>query len=448
MDSGREPDHREVQIVDLPGKGGAVNGGKGVLVPSWLKSPQSPRQRSQRLIMIVALGCAALLIMLSSTADVSNMALSLIARIFPVPAAPPPLAVDQFYVQGDPPWGQLIIDGHAVAHLPAIATDPPLRLTPGHHTLQWRAAPFVTQSCILTVPADFSSDTCIDNNSAPISEGRYVLIVSFLSSLKTLPPEQRAALTNATQAALNGQQSTTTVRTGEYYALPPSCRITQPMPPQLAPCYAVARQPLKATLSFRLDANAVADLSCDSPEPQQPCAFSTQDCHLFCSVDVASSAWVVGAAVRAFWTFTTLDGQIVARDVPDNPLEEDFVLVQIAWDRAGWQVTPLLGGSNGSLPPFGYPTCQPVESVTNLFGTTASALQWNFSAGSVLADGCVAEATLEPELGATPIPSARGAYCLYRFGVILAVNSLAHRDWPYLPLADAYEQALAQRDIS
>jgi len=444
MDSGREPDHREVQIVDLPGKGGAVNAGKGVLVPSWLKAPQSPRQRNRRLIMVVALGCAALLIILGSTASIRD----LVTRIIPTPAPTPPLDASQFYVQGDPPWGQLVIDGHAVAHLPAIETEPPLHFSPGRHILQWRAAPFIAQSCTISVPADFNSDTCIDNNSAPISGGRYVLIISFLSSLNNLPPDQRAALTNATQAALDGQQSTTTVRTAEYYALPPSCRITQPMPPQLAPCYTVARQPLKATLSFQLDANAHADLSCDSPEPTQPCAFSTQDCHLFCSVDFAPPAWIVGTAVRAFWTFTTLDGQVIARNVPDNPLEEDFVLVQIAWDRAGWQVKPLLGGSNGSQPPFGYPTCQPVESSTNLFGTTASALQWNFAAGSVLADGCVAEATLEPVLGATPAPNARGAYCLYRFGVILAVNTLAHRDWPYLPMADTYEQALTRRDIS
>ncbi len=37
------------------------------------------------------------------------------------------------------------------------------------------------------------------------------------------------------------------------------------------------------------------------------------------------------------------------------------------------------------------------------------------------------------------------AYCLHRFGVLLAANDLAHRLWPYLPLADANEQHLAQQ---
>jgi len=37
------------------------------------------------------------------------------------------------------------------------------------------------------------------------------------------------------------------------------------------------------------------------------------------------------------------------------------------------------------------------------------------------------------------------AYCLYRFGVLLAANDEAHRLWPYLPVADAYEQGIARR---
>ena len=37
------------------------------------------------------------------------------------------------------------------------------------------------------------------------------------------------------------------------------------------------------------------------------------------------------------------------------------------------------------------------------------------------------------------------AYCLLRFGVLLAVNDAAHHFWPNLPVADAYEQSLAQQ---
>jgi hypothetical protein len=34
---------------------------------------------------------------------------------------------------------------------------------------------------------------------------------------------------------------------------------------------------------------------------------------------------------------------------------------------------------------------------------------------------------------------------LHRFGIILAANDAAHRYLPFLPLADTYEQKLAQQ---
>ncbi len=40
------------------------------------------------------------------------------------------------------------------------------------------------------------------------------------------------------------------------------------------------------------------------------------------------------------------------------------------------------------------------------------------------------------------------AYCLHRFGVLLAANDVAHHQWPYLPVANAREKQLAQRLVS
>jgi hypothetical protein len=40
------------------------------------------------------------------------------------------------------------------------------------------------------------------------------------------------------------------------------------------------------------------------------------------------------------------------------------------------------------------------------------------------------------------------AYCLHRFGVLLAVNDAAHRLWPFLPVADAYERQVVQQLIA
>jgi hypothetical protein len=49
----------------------------------------------------------------------------------------------------------------------------------------------------------------------------------------------------------------------------------------------------------------------------------------------------------------------------------------------------------------------------------------------------------------TPIAAnAPQANILYRFGVLLAANSFAHRWWPNLPVVNSYEQAIANQLIA
>ena len=452
MNSGNSPEDRDLQIVDLPDAGSNTHVRRALSFPSWLTSPQSPRQRRQRLVTFIALSCTALLIILGSTPAVRNLASGLIARVTALPTPTPTLLSEEteFYVQGNPPWGHLAIDGHLLSTVPTPGAAGPLHLSPGHHTLQWRAAPFIPQTCTLSVPAAYASDTCVDNNTIQLSGGTFVPIISFEVSLDNLPAQQRVALVTAAQAALNGVQSSTIVRPGERYALPAPCSASQPLPGQLSGCFGVAHQPLRATLRFQLDTDAVADASCASPEPQPPCSFSSQNCHLFCS-GFSPPAWNVLAPVRDLFTFTLPNGHVVVQDVPDNLSEESLISLQITWDQAGWHVSPQLGGAQSF---FGFPTCEPLALNTNLLGdpqvTTPSlsleSLQFSYTVGSSLADGCVAVATDHPLSGGTPTPSsppAQTAYLLYRFGIILAANSTAHRYWPYLPLADPYEQQLA-----
>jgi len=46
---------------------------------------------------------------------------------------------------------------------------------------------------------------------------------------------------------------------------------------------------------------------------------------------------------------------------------------------------------------------------------------------------------------ADPVPPQLLLLILYRFGVLLAVGARANAAFPHMPLADAYESALAQR---
>lgn len=84
----------------------------------------------------------------------------------------------------------------------------------------------------------------------------------------------------------------------------------------------------------------------------------------------------------------------------------------------------------------------------NLPGNPNATINWSTGNGANLAAGCLLTATAFPPQANpdTPVPTTPPfAHCLYRFGVLLALDSEAHTLWPNLPLADAYEQNIAQQ---
>jgi hypothetical protein len=70
-------------------------------------------------------------------------------------------------------------------------------------------------------------------------------------------------------------------------------------------------------------------------------------------------------------------------------------------------------------------------------------VNWQYLAGTNSANGCLAEGSLLNNF--TPVPTLPAPQLLYRFGVLLAVNAVAHRYWPDLPVADSYEQGIAKQ---
>ncbi len=458
-------DDARVEITGIDSSDGVTADNKAVSSAKLLRSGLEPgvSAHRHRLQLVVTAGIVvlALLVILGSTAPVRELVSGVFIR--PAPTPTPTLApgADLFYVQGSPPWGQLSIDGHAIAQLPRMSLDPPLRLARGRHVLVWKADPFLSLRCTVSVPASYGTDTCRYNQTVQLDSGLLAYIITFSISLTSLPIDQRAPLIQAAQEALDAQQSTDIVQPGELYALSPNdpkCRYAPGQPL----CYATARQPLKATLSFQLDANEASDEACIDPELSS-CTFSHQNCHLFCpgldSGLSAAQAWDVFAAVLSQWQFATLDGRVLARDVPDNSLwdyatgqvtDESLVPLGITWDSLGWHVT-VSHDASGSDAGFFDPACAGAQDEVQQFlypPADASGMQWQYASGSVPAVGCIALGSPQPHPGTTPTPSssqAAVAYCLHRFGVNLAANELAQRYWPYLPVADAREQLLAQQ---
>lgn len=418
------------------------------------------RQRKKVVTLITgSIIVLAILLILGSNAAVQGLVGDLYVRIVPTPLPTLPPGADLFYVQADPSWGHLSLDGRDIARLPVIGKDAPLRLPRGRHTLVWQAAPFQAQRCILMVPVAYIDNNCAANQAVPLTGGVSAYVITFRQSLNTLPGAARGALIVAVQQALKAAQSSDIVRPGERYVLAPGDPRCQPGR-QEPLCYAIAQQPLSATLSFRLDTNASGTCMND---PQPGCTFKYQPCNVFCPVlNPGHGVWDVFAPVQPLWTFTTMDGRVLERDVSDNSLynvatgvavDDELVELQIAWKNQSSQVAVVTGNSDGMANPAcgaaqfeGFPLNPPTDA-----SGQPVYLQWQFIVGSKLAAGCLGIGTPQPYAGLTPTPLPGAPiklYTLHRFGVLLAANDEARRAGPYLPAADAYEQQIAQQMAS
>src|SRR5438067_399563 len=353
--SDQSQDDFAVEITDLDKPGTASH-----------KLPRASSRRYRLPVTVETAGmiALALLIILETATPVRELGGTLFARHTPTPIPTLFPGEDLFYIRAEPPWGHLMLDGQVVRHLPDIGVQAPLRLSGGRHTLIWQAEPFSEQQCLLSVPVNYAIETCTVNRTVQMRSGIFAFIVTFSESLDTLPDIQRSTLVEAARQALDTQQSTDDVRVGERYVLSPqnaACRPARPEPL----CYGIASQLLKATLRFQLDTNPASPETCLGPEPG--CTFLNQSCYVFCSagVDAPGRPWVVFAPVLPLWTFTTSNGSILERDVPDNSLydyatgqtaDESLVTFSITWDNLGWHVA-IPRGANSQVFGFPFPAC-------------------------------------------------------------------------------------------
>lgn len=365
----------------------------------------------------------------------------------PTPTATLAPGLDLFYIEGIPSWSQVSTDGHRLIHIPIPGIgQSPLQLPRGHHLVAWHADPFQTQSCIISVPPVFATDTCRVNQAVLLHPGLSAWIISFDVSLATLPNDQRTALVQRTQAALDELQSTAIIQPGEQYT------INNLAGGQLQETImaVTATQPLRATLSFQLDAAPNSQQTCSAGIPVQNC----QSCRFFCTPpDFVSQGpselrqWNVLALIYSTWTYTTLSGHIIAHnqsDSADHPLE-----LTIIWNGTGWHVSVVFNNQVTSRDDLACLSAEEeigptgVYSVTGGINEDGAPVNWNFSAGSNLAAGCLARGTpLNDAATPTTLPTA---YLLDRFGVVLAANPASRQYWSLTPVADKDEQKLAQQ---
>jgi hypothetical protein len=440
-------------------------GGSPRLLRLPFRRQLSPHQRAVQLTVMISV-VVTLLVILGSSAAVRNTIRRGIFGPTPIPTATLFPGADLFYIQGSASWGSVSIDGHTFSRLPTIGVDPPLQLTRGRHELVWHADPFLSQHCFVSVPPT-STDTCLYNSPVQVNSNLIARVIRFSPSLNLLSAIQRTALTQSAQAALNMLQSTEMVQPGEQYVdMSASNSIN------------TAVRPLLATLSFQLDADPTSQASCVAQGTGQACVFQGVDCRLFCPVpgqdetpSPAENRWDVFAVMRPTWDYATLDGKVVASNQPDsmvgdNMKNEYLVKLHITWDVMKWYVTVPRGNTphvtlprdntipRDSTPVFsiGDPACaSALDDIGSLGGYYSATggfelVDLRFGSGSNSANGgmgCLAVET--PHKDSPSSSSFPVILLLHRFGIILAANDAAHRYLSFLPLADTYEQKLAQQ---
>ncbi|MDQ6661771.1 MAG: hypothetical protein M3Z24_12505 [Chloroflexota bacterium] len=441
-----------------------------------LRSKLTARQRFWRIALASVLVAVTLGFLLNSSPAMRTTALGWLNIHSSTPTSVVAPETDIFLVDASPPWGTLFIDGHPVhvvsnpplSNVPvlpnqgqngffwqAALTLLPIHLNPGHHQLVWKAAPFEPLQCSLSLP-QLATDTC---QLAAAFSSAYPTAQRILihGSLNTLSLEQQQSLKLAIQAFLDQQQSTDTVQIGEQFLhVHGNSSVDR------------ATQPLYATQHFVLDTTEAPNSSCVIIS-KWPCTASLgsdheQNCLLFCtgsdeyqSVDAPGEGWGALVVVHVAWNYSTVNRRIVAQNQPDTlptyTLFEYPMNLNITWDGVQWHVSA--NPNNGLTGPMNFACLTAMNMSDTLFPsstTTTPSSGWSTKpiAGLRNAAGCVLKIEAQSYNPGTPAPSSHGpaAYCLYRFGLVLAVNDTAHNYWPQMPRTSPYEQNLVQQWIN
>ncbi len=391
-----------------------------------------------RRVILVSLVLAIILLVLDNTFAISDKIISVV-----FPTTQNVAATNLFYFQTLADWGTVWVDGHELSDLPTVQIDPPIQLARGVHQIVWHTAPFRTMACQLVVPATKStSQSCPTSlELSPNTFNQAALLVSPPTSfsLKLLPVAQQQVLIRAVQQQLDSLQAADTIQSGERYLLKQAV--------------VEATQTLRASQRFLLDTDTSAPGQCQGitlgSVKDAACFISGRDCRLFCTLQWPADGplanqprWDIAAIVHPTWTYTPLATQQKPQGTQETSEQEQFVTLRISWQHGVWLVASHRQGDSS----FDDPNCTTTISTIDQGSDYQISAQshWAYISGSSRAQGCVAVTQTD---AATQKADFVAEVLLRRFGVLLAVNATAIKQWPQLPEASPAEQRLAQQII-
>lgn len=400
----------------------------GRSIGTWTAGQVPRRPRRTRLLGIATAIVAVAIALALILASLPNPRLTLatwLHLITPTPTALPPPGPGTLALEHWVPWGTLQVDGKTAdaesLEVHSIFYDgrvlPRLDLPPGRHTISFRAAPFPSLRCALSVPAALD-DSCplAPRGVAQPTDGG-VRPLDLGASLDQLSAESRAALLTLVPQALGSMfgAQPAVVAPGEWYRAADGS-------------VARAKTPLLATFLYVLNQDATRSL----PDYGRACVSL---CETTFRPDLDFRAWHLTAHALPRWTYRdAASGSVLIAQAPAASRDADASLdvvvpLHVVWS-GGWHVTPAAASDTN-------PTCAVmVPELDVVFDLPIGAPMASYGAPTA-AQGCANNTARN-----FPGPPA---YFLYQFGVVVAANPAAHQMRPGVPLGDAQQQALAAR---
>lgn len=400
------------------------------LTPEPPRPGRTGRNHHLRAVMVAAVVLLAVALVIATNPAANSSLYTVFHFPTPVPSPTPLPGGDIIYLERAAPWGSVTIDGQRSASANPGTTISWIKLARGRHTIAVTQAPFPALRCTISVPARLN-DTCplfspLDNQNEQLgAEPDFPGGARFIdlgARFSLLPRDAQDALVAAVKAELTQPRTPVTLSPGDHY---------------------LRDDGTLAVADTTLQASFIPTLLLPTPEVPS----DSSSCISFCDISGAdlggNATWNIMVSMLGSWHIATPEGQVVTESSPmfvSDPLYEGFsgsmqVTMSLLW-TGRWQVSAQNGyGGTWS------PTCQTAETMTsaNLGKNQVSILGMNAQDGRTAEQGCVVEITPSDPNASGPID------LLYRVGVLLAANDIAHRSFPSLPLASPAERIAARR---
>jgi hypothetical protein len=301
-------------------------------------------------------------------------------------------------------------------------------LARGRHILEYRAAPFPTVNCTLSVP--FSrNDTCPlgrpGNFAFLVSDAPATRLLDLRASIDRLPKAQVDELVAAAQAQMTSLADALaegTLEVGDHYR-------------------DHTGQIMQADIAMRIEPRFNLDMSGEQYE-SLICVILCTDAGLTL---YSSGSWAVQAPVALTWRYTTVAGQLVLAGGPASLLGASpvtLITLLTRWSGGNWlEPAPVFDApeTDPVICPAGGHYLDVLQQLPDQITITAD-VQWPFAASTAELGCAFGGSEMDPKTGK---PTGPISLVFYRAGALVAVNEQAHQIFPKLPMASAHERALA-----